>query len=63
MLVRSGAVDCIVVDSVAALVPRLRSKAIWATATSTSRTTARRCANSGDGPKSNCSPFSSTRSV
>ena len=33
-LVRSGAVDVLVVDSVAALVPRPRSKARWATATS-----------------------------
>ena len=30
MLGRSGAVDCIIVDSVAALVPRLKSKARWA---------------------------------
>ena len=31
-LVRSGAIDAIVVDSVAAMVPRLRSRAKWATA-------------------------------
>ena len=30
-LVRSGAVDVVVIDSVAALVPARRSKAIWAT--------------------------------
>src|SRR5215469_7975373 len=34
MLVRSGAVDVVVVDSVAALTPRLKSKAKWATPTS-----------------------------
>ena len=31
-LVRSGAIDAIVVDSVAAMVPRARSRARWATA-------------------------------
>ncbi len=31
MLVRSGSVDIVVVDSVAALTPRLKSKARWAT--------------------------------
>jgi RecA/RadA recombinase len=30
MLVRSGAVDTVVVDSVAALTPKPKSKAIWA---------------------------------
>ncbi|GIW73793.1 MAG: hypothetical protein KatS3mg103_0315 [Phycisphaerales bacterium] len=34
LLVRSGAVDVVVVDSVAALIPRPRSRARWATATS-----------------------------
>ncbi len=33
MLVRSGAIDVVVVDSVAALVPRPKSKARWATRT------------------------------
>jgi recombination protein RecA len=37
MLVRSGAVDIIVIDSVAALTPAPRSRARWATATSASR--------------------------
>ncbi len=32
-LIRSSAIDILVVDSVAALTPRARSKAIWATAT------------------------------
>jgi RecA/RadA recombinase len=37
LLVRSNAVDVIVVDSVAALIPRPRSRARWATRTSASR--------------------------
>jgi recombination protein RecA len=37
MLVRSGAVDVVVVDSVAALTPRPRSRARWATPTSACR--------------------------
>ena len=36
-MVRSGAMDIIVVDSVAALVPKLRSKEIWETAMSDCR--------------------------
>ncbi|MEZ5184063.1 MAG: ATPase domain-containing protein [Acidimicrobiales bacterium] len=37
MLVRSGALDVVVIDSVAALTPEPRSRARWATATSASR--------------------------
>ena len=38
MLIRSGALDIVVIDSVAALVPRARrSRARWATATSACR--------------------------
>ena len=37
MLIRSGAIDVIVIDSVAALVPAPRSRARWATATSVCR--------------------------
>ena len=37
MLIRSGALDVIAIDSVAALVPRPRSKGRWATPTSASR--------------------------
>ena len=37
MLIRSGALDIIVIDSVAALVPAPRSRARWATATSACR--------------------------
>ena len=37
MLVRSGAIDVIVIDSVAALVPRAEIEARWATPTSASR--------------------------
>jgi recombination protein RecA len=37
MLVRSNAVDVVVIDSVAALCPRPRSRARWATATSACR--------------------------
>ena len=37
LLVRSNAVDVVVVDSVAALIPGPRSRARWATATSASR--------------------------
>jgi len=33
LLVRSNAVDVVVIDSVAALIPRRRSRARWATAT------------------------------
>ena len=36
-LIRSGALDIIVIDSVAALVPGPRSRARWATATSAYR--------------------------
>jgi recombination protein RecA len=36
-LIRSGGIDCVVVDSVAALVPRARSKARWATRSWASR--------------------------
>ena len=37
MLIRSGALDVIVIDSVAALVPKAKSKVKWATATSVCR--------------------------
>jgi len=37
ILIRSNAVDVIVIDSVAALVPRRRSKATWETPTWDSR--------------------------
>jgi protein RecA len=37
MLIRSGALDVVVIDSVAALTPGPRSRARWATATSASR--------------------------
>ena len=37
MLIRSGALDIVVIDSVAALVPRAGSRARWATATSACR--------------------------
>ena len=37
MLIRSGALDLIVIDSVAALVPRAEIRARWATVTSASR--------------------------
>ncbi|MFN8018328.1 MAG: ATPase domain-containing protein [Acidimicrobiales bacterium] len=48
MLVRSGALDVVVIDSVAALTPGPRSRARWATATSASRPAScrRRCASS-----------------
>ena len=48
MLVRSGSIDLVVIDSVAALVPRPRSRARWATRMSVCRRVScrRRCASS-----------------
>ena len=47
MLIRSGALDVLVIDSVAALTPRRRSRVRWATPTSASRRVScpRRCAS------------------
>ena len=65
MLVRSGAVDCIVVDSVAAWCRRLNRRRYGRQPRRPSRTTDEPGAaqTHGDGLESNCSPFSSTRSV